>query len=683
MMLPIGSAEKVVIEEINIKAFGKFENFKMTLGSGLNVIYGKNESGKSTLQLFIKAMLYGLPSRKKSGEYLKDRDRAIPWNSSYAEGSLKLRADNRSIEIYRRFGKTAAGDRVEVCDGITGEKILDYADLDIGEALLGISCEVFEKTMWISQSGASINGKSEELSAKLINLHSAGDEAVSAEAALKMLLKEKRLLKAKDKRSAKGKIDVLAERREECRRQKYELATRISQTEEINKRLSVAVSEQMDINAEIEKLEETFKKSIQAEKQTAVIQRLKNIDECNNQLDLIYKSEDYINGRELTEDDVNIARELEMRLDSLKEETDNSADEEKALGRSSVASATVGGGVVFSAGAFAAALILFILKSYVFATVSIILFLIGILAIILGIRMSADCKNIKSRLDREKQERQTQAQEVKDRYDKLVSRFGASDFKELSQLYIRVQGILEREKNLKEAKAGFLGSDTYEDLKAMAYVGNTAVDIPSAEAEKMLAQKRKRQLELATEIKGLESKMAYEVKITDIPADIETELMAVENEIKECTRRLEAIEMAEQAICEASENFRLGFTPMLSKRVDEIIGILTDDKYGGVKISEDYRIRVLAESGLYDAEYFSKGTYEQLYFALRISVAELICKNLPMFFDDILMVYDNERTIAALNLLKEITQQRQAVVFTCHLWDKENAQKVKADIINI
>ncbi len=681
-MLPISNAQEIIIEEINIKAFGKLKDFKLNLGSGLNVVYGRNESGKSTVQLFIKAMFYGLPSRKKSGEYLKDRDRAIPWDNTFAEGSLRLKADNRCIEIYRRFGKTAAGDRLEVCDGVTGEKIPEYSDLSLGEALLGIPCEVFEKTLWVNRSGVAINGKSEELSAKLINLQTSGDEAVSAETALKALLREKRLLKAKDGRSAKGKIDVLTERREECRRQKYELATRLSQTEEINKRLGILKSEREEVDTEIKKLEKAFKESINAEKQTAILQRLKNIDECDRQLDLIYKNEDYIRAKDITEDDVQLARELEIKLDSFKQQTDN-FDDTKLSKKSSAASAAIGGGAALSAAAFAAAIVLFILKAYAFAAGSVIILLAGILAIISGIRMSADCKNIKNETDRQNRQRQTEEKEIRERYEKSISKFKAADFKELSQLYIRIQGILEREKNLKEARQGFLGGDSYEALKEMTSSEKAEASIPSAEAETCLAEKRTRQLQLAAEIKGLESKMAYEVKITDMPADIKTELSAIDDEIKDCNRRLDAIELAEQAIAEASETFRQGFTPMLSKRVDEIIAYLTDGKYGGVKIAEDYRIRLQAEHGLYDAEYFSKGMYEQLYFALRVAVAELICSGLPMFFDDILTVYDNQRTILALNLLREITKQRQAIVFTCHLRDKENAQKVKADIINL
>ena len=47
------------IIEINIKCFGRLKDFALKPGDGVNIIYGKNESGKSTVMAFIKAMFYG------------------------------------------------------------------------------------------------------------------------------------------------------------------------------------------------------------------------------------------------------------------------------------------------------------------------------------------------------------------------------------------------------------------------------------------------------------------------------------------------------------------------------------------------------------------------------------------------------------------------------------------------
>ena len=50
----------MIIREANIGKFGKLENQKYQFAPQINVIYGANESGKSTLMQFLKAMLFGL-----------------------------------------------------------------------------------------------------------------------------------------------------------------------------------------------------------------------------------------------------------------------------------------------------------------------------------------------------------------------------------------------------------------------------------------------------------------------------------------------------------------------------------------------------------------------------------------------------------------------------------------------
>lgn len=52
------------ITEIQIKNFGKLHNINMRPLPGLNVIYGENETGKSTMQRFITSMLFGLEKQR-------------------------------------------------------------------------------------------------------------------------------------------------------------------------------------------------------------------------------------------------------------------------------------------------------------------------------------------------------------------------------------------------------------------------------------------------------------------------------------------------------------------------------------------------------------------------------------------------------------------------------------------
>ncbi len=56
----------MIIKRIHIFGYGKFENFQLDFSSGVNVLYGENEAGKSTIFSFIHAMLFGFPQRSQN-----------------------------------------------------------------------------------------------------------------------------------------------------------------------------------------------------------------------------------------------------------------------------------------------------------------------------------------------------------------------------------------------------------------------------------------------------------------------------------------------------------------------------------------------------------------------------------------------------------------------------------------
>lgn len=66
------------IKELQINNFGKLKNKKIELKNGINIISGKNESGKSTLLKFITSMLYGI-SKNKNGKRISDYEKYTPW----------------------------------------------------------------------------------------------------------------------------------------------------------------------------------------------------------------------------------------------------------------------------------------------------------------------------------------------------------------------------------------------------------------------------------------------------------------------------------------------------------------------------------------------------------------------------------------------------------------------------
>ena len=68
--------------------FGKLDHSTLTFSEGLNIIEAPNESGKSTMLAFLRAMLYGLPTRERGA--LADKNRYAPWSLTPMRGVLEL-----------------------------------------------------------------------------------------------------------------------------------------------------------------------------------------------------------------------------------------------------------------------------------------------------------------------------------------------------------------------------------------------------------------------------------------------------------------------------------------------------------------------------------------------------------------------------------------------------------------
>ena len=54
--------------DLHIDGFGKFHDLDLRFAEGMNILYGHNEAGKSTLHAFLQAMLYGLERRRERRE---------------------------------------------------------------------------------------------------------------------------------------------------------------------------------------------------------------------------------------------------------------------------------------------------------------------------------------------------------------------------------------------------------------------------------------------------------------------------------------------------------------------------------------------------------------------------------------------------------------------------------------
>ncbi len=171
----------MIIKKLEIISFGKFSNKVMEFSDGLNIIFGNNESGKSTVISFIYAMFYGFGDKR--GKALSFREKYTPWNGGVCEGKITVLTDGgKNICIYRKAGNVKKYDILRIYDADTGEEYQINP-----EDIIGVGQDTFFKTICIKQLSSAFEGNNDEITQKLSNIASGGDEAVNYEKAQKIL----------------------------------------------------------------------------------------------------------------------------------------------------------------------------------------------------------------------------------------------------------------------------------------------------------------------------------------------------------------------------------------------------------------------------------------------------------------------------------------------------------------
>ena len=89
---------------MQINGFGNLENKSLELDDNTNILYGKNETGKSTLAGFIKGIFYGV-NRNKAGNEYSEFERYKPWRDIDFSGKLEFENDGKTYTVFRDFNR--------------------------------------------------------------------------------------------------------------------------------------------------------------------------------------------------------------------------------------------------------------------------------------------------------------------------------------------------------------------------------------------------------------------------------------------------------------------------------------------------------------------------------------------------------------------------------------------------
>ena len=141
----------MIIKELELINFGKFNNKTVRFEKGMNIIYGENEAGKTTLHTFIRGMLFGIEKQRGKASANDIYSKYEPWDDpTNYQGKMRIEQNGKNYRIERFFNKN--NKRFAVIDEDEGRELTEE---EIDKLLSGINEACYYNTISISQLGSA------------------------------------------------------------------------------------------------------------------------------------------------------------------------------------------------------------------------------------------------------------------------------------------------------------------------------------------------------------------------------------------------------------------------------------------------------------------------------------------------------------------------------------------------
>lgn len=628
------------IEKIKINSFGKLENKEYNLSENINLIYGKNEAGKSTLLKFIQNTFYGT-SKNKKGKTFSDYDLYKPWNDGDFSGKIKYKLDSgEEYEVYREFGKKSPK--------IYNNKLEDISkkfniDKTTGNEFFFEQTKVDEFTFLTSivsmQQEVKLNKQDQNVYIqKIANLAGTGDDGVSYKKAIDKLNK-KQLDEIGTDRSSGKPINISI--------------SKINKYEEEIKELEIYKEKQYNIEKEINDLKKEIEKEKEKEKYLKELKEKKDEERIENE-------KINFNDKILNKNEESIERnknEIEDLINK-KEKIESNKIENKINGK--IYFILI---FIFCLSAIANYMII---KNITFSMILCIL-AIGLLILyfINKNKVLKQNKKVLEKINKINYEFDEKISSLKNEI-KILEENNSEQKNEIKKINEKINSLKNEKEKIKNKYIYKLNN---EELNLLFNCIDYNEIIDNVQNLIRIKELNLNTLELNNKniIENLENLINLE------------ELLQIEKQnYEELKEKNDKINMAKMLIEKAYEKMKNSVTPKFTSNLSENIFEISDGKYKKVTINDDEGIIVELPNGKYvSAEKLSGGTIEQLYLSLRLSMAkEISDENMPIILDEAFAYYDDERLKNTLEFLSNKFKENQIILFTCTNREKEVLDKL-------
>ena len=591
------------IKNIKINNYGTLKQKEINLENNINIIYGKNESGKSTLLNYLKNIFYGI-SKNKNGKEISDYEKYLPWVGEEFSGKIKYQLNNgNTFEIFRDFNKKNPIIFNQDLRDVSSDFKIDKKD---GNKYFyeqtGIDEKTYISTIMSLQQEVVLNNQNQNiLIQKLSNIMGTGEDKVSFQKAMERLNK-KLVEEVGTSRTQDRPINIIQNRMEK-------------------------VSSDLKTKKEVQKNKEMLQ-----EKKDNLMEKLKCEEEKNNnlnKLNLLFNKfsieleKNNLKNKIKEENKEKIKNKIEEKNNLIKNSTKNiklNSEKNNLIKNRKINY-----------------LILFLIP------VEIITF---IFYLIKNKRIKNEENIEKEKIDKELKEKIT-----------ILN----------SEINLLEEDTKKLEKEIKQEKEDIIfkfNLDKQDISKELEI--NINIE-EKDKIEKELEYSNKKIVEYKLELNGLKyEENEVNDKLEDSISK-EEEYENLQEQLDELEEKNKYILATKELLEKAYEKMKNNVTPKFTQNLSNIASNISNGKYKKVIFDEEKGLVVELETGEYiSANRLSIGTIDELYLSLRLSMLdEISSEKMPIILDEAFAYFDDERLKNCLIFLAEQSEKHQIIILTC------------------
>ena len=626
------------IHKLKINAYGKLKDKEIQFKDHINVVYGKNEAGKSTILTFIVNMLYGI-SKNKNGKNYSDFEKYKPWDAEEFSGKLEYELNNHEIfEVFRDFKKKNPQIFNEKKEDISKQFNIDkskgneffYEQTKMDEKL-------FLSTIVVNQEQVKLE-KSEQniLIQKIANLVGTGEDNVSFKRAIDRI-NRRQLEEIGTERSREKPLNKLLRENQNLEEEKIKLEKYKNTKYEIeeNKKNQLEKSSNLEIELEyLNQIKNIYEKEKIENEKIKIKEKIENENEQKINL----------NKKEILDIENGNKKIFEKNNEKINKLIKNKNKLKNKLT------------IIF--------VILILINILQFIFIKNIIFKYIFLPtlpmdLIFSILLLKNKKNKIKILEKENKNEEEKINNEKNNYlneNKILEKNNDELKNEINKLKNNLNEKINQE--IEKIKNNYLNKIKNTEIIKTNNLNEINQEIEKKQKELNMINIKLHELDF--------DKENVEIKVDNL-MEIEEKIVNNNEKIVNLKDLEKSMNLAKTLLEKAYEKMKNTVTPKFTENLSKNINKITNGKYTNVMVQADNGLVVELENGNYvEADRLSIGTIDQLYLSLRLSMTEDLSKEkMPIILDEAFAYYDTQRLENILTYLANTYPDRQIILFTC------------------